>query len=161
MRLGILSDTHDQFARTARAVRILQALGVDALVHCGDMTSPDVVHACAGVLPAYFVFGNNDYNEKGLRQAISLIGGICLEHAGSFELGGRIFAVTHGDSNRQIQSLLQNSPDYLLFGHWHLPTDRREGKTRYINPGALHRAEQWTVATLEIETDTLSFHQVT
>lgn len=160
MRLGIISDTHDQLARTNQAIRKLHALGIDALAHCGDLTSPELVHACAGVTPVYFVFGNNDYDEAGLRRAIELIGGVCLEHAGTFELGGKTFAVTHGDSVRRIESLLKSAPDYLLFGHWHVTTDRREGATRFINPGALHRAEEWTVATLEVEDDTLRFHVV-
>ena len=50
MILGILSDTHDRLARTERAVAALVAAGADALIHCGDLTGPDIVHACAELL---------------------------------------------------------------------------------------------------------------
>jgi len=56
MRIGILSDSHDQRQRTARAVALLVDQGAEALVHCGDLPSPGVVHEC-GLLPAYFVLG--------------------------------------------------------------------------------------------------------
>jgi putative phosphoesterase len=59
MRIGILSDTHDHLKRTARAVAMLKAEGAEALIHCGDLTTPDIVYQCAE-LPSTFVLGNND-----------------------------------------------------------------------------------------------------
>lgn len=151
MRIGILSDTHDQVERTSKAVARLVAEGAEALIHCGDLTGPEVVHECAA-LPTYFVFGNNDYDERGLQRAMTLIDGVCLGKAGAIELGGARIAVTHGDSNKELRRLVADSPDYLFFGHSHWPADERHGKTRWINPGALHRAATWTVALLDLET---------
>ena len=73
MRIGILSDTHDQVARTAEAVALLIAEGAEALIHCGDLTGPAVVDACAGV-PGHYVFGNCDFDEDALRRAIAAVG---------------------------------------------------------------------------------------
>ena len=154
MRIGIVSDTHDQVARTARAVRRLADEGAEALVHCGDLTGPDIVHECAE-LPSYFVFGNNDFDRSGLRRAMTEIGAVCLGDSGDFELGGRRIAVTHGDVSSELRRLTAREPDYLLFGHSHIATDERIGATRLINPGALHRAPVWTVALLDLETDAL------
>jgi putative phosphoesterase len=149
MRIGILSDTHDQQARTARAVAILADAGAEALIHCGDLTRPDMVHLC-GILPAYFVFGNNDDDLRGLRAAIDAVGGTCLGYGGEIALGGKRIAVTHGDNVREIRRLASAIPDYLLFGHTHLPSAVQIGATRHINPGALHRASSWTVALLDL-----------
>jgi putative phosphoesterase len=154
MRIGILSDTHDQVERTARAVRRLMEAGAECLIHCGDLTRPDVVYELAP-RPSYFVFGNNDYDEEPLRQAAVLVGGVCLGRAGQVELAGKRVAVTHGDSLREIRRLVASKPDYLLYGHSHVPADERDGPTRWINPGALHRAASWTVAVLDLDTDTL------
>ena len=159
MILGILSDTHDRIARTTIAVKRLVDAGAQALVHCGDFTGPNIVEEC-GVLPGYFVFGNNDFDEDALRDAMSSVGGICLSQGGEFQLAGRRIAVTHGDSIREVNRLAYGEPDYLLFGHSHVPHDERRGRTRWINPGALHRAETWTVATLDLETDTLTFLEI-
>ena len=37
MRIGILSDTHGHVANTLEAVRMLEMLDVETLLHCGDL----------------------------------------------------------------------------------------------------------------------------
>lgn len=159
MRIGILSDTHDRRERTTKAVRLLVDSGAEALIHCGDLTEPDIVYECTGV-PSTFVFGNNDEDEDGIRAAILAINGLCLDFGGEITLGGKRIAVTHGDIGKQVRRLAAAKPDYLLYGHSHVPTDDRDGPTRWINPGALHRAESWTVALLDLERDHLQFLKV-
>jgi putative phosphoesterase len=152
MLIGILSDTHDQVLRTRVAVAVLVARGAEALVHCGDLTGPDVVFECTG-LPAYFVFGNCDYDRAGLSKAIEQIGATCLERGGLISLGGRRLGVTHGDSEQEIRRLALLEPDYLFSGHTHQQSDIQRGPTRWINPGALHRAPSWTVVLLDLESN--------
>jgi uncharacterized protein len=159
MRIGILSDTHDQVARTATAVAMLIAEGVEVLIHCGDLTGPEVVSEC-GRLPSYYVLGNNDYEEDRLRRAMTCVGGICLARGGDLVLKHWRVAVTHGDSPTEMRRLRRLDPDYLLFGHSHRPTDERDGPTRWINPGALHRATAWTVAVLDLSSDALFWLKV-
>lgn len=159
MKIGILSDTHDRVKRTIRAVMRLRSEGAEALIHCGDLTGPEVVGACS-VLPAYYVFGNNDFDRFNLRLAMEASGGTCLEFGGIIELAGRRIAVVHGDLRREVSRVLQNDPDYLLYGHSHVADDRQEGSTRWINPGALHRADEHSVALLDLETDGLEFLRI-
>lgn len=156
MRIGILSDTHDHRRRTNRAVRLLVDAGAEALIHCGDLTEPNIVHEC-GILPSYFVLGNNDDDRDGIEEAIADVRGTCLGYGGILELGGKRLAVTHGDLGREVRRLAAARPDYLLFGHSHIRHDARDGATRWINPGALHRTETWTVALLSIDIDELKF----
>jgi putative phosphoesterase len=156
MKVGVLSDTHDQLTRTIRAVAILEAAGAEALVHCGDLTSPEIVHACS-VLPAWYVLGNNDYDERGLRAAIEGSGGVCLGFGGEIALGGRRLGVTHGDRPSEFRRLLKEMPDYLLSGHTHVPLWEPDEPTRQLNPGALHRAASWTVALLDLGNDRVDF----
>jgi putative phosphoesterase len=160
MKIGILSDTHDQVERTSRAVAELIRGGAEALVHCGDLTVPAVVLECGG-LPCYFVFGNNDFDEPGLLRAMARIGGHCLGRGGEVALGGRRVAVTHGDSAHEVRRLLGADPDYLLSGHSHRAADERRGATRRINPGALYRATPRTVALLDLGADLLTFLEIT
>lgn len=160
MRIGILSDTHDRLARTQAAVRLLRDAGAEALIHCGDLTGPPIVAACA-VLPAYFVFGNNDADGvPELRQAMAAAGATCLGWSEEVILAGKRIAVAHGHMSYDIRRLLAARPDYLLTGHSHIPMDRQEGPTRRINPGALYRASAYTVALLDLEKDKLQFHPV-
>jgi putative phosphoesterase len=156
MKIGILSDTHDEVERTSRAVAAMVGAGAEALVHCGDLTVPEVVLECGG-LPSYFVFGNNDFDRDGLLRAMALVGGRSLGRGGEVVLDGRRIAVTHGDSSAEVRRLLAASPDYLLFGHSHRAADERRGATRWINPGALYRANPRTVAVLDLRADFLEF----
>jgi putative phosphoesterase len=152
--IGILSDTHDQVRRTGLAVAMLRAAGAEALFHCGDITIGDVVHECCNI-PGYFVFGNCDGDRKGLRAAIDAIGGVCLEQGGLVSLAGRRIAITHGDSETELRRLVAQKPDYLLSGHTHRFCDVERESVRHINPGALHRATQWTVAILDTASNRL------
>jgi putative phosphoesterase len=156
MRIGILSDTHDKLKRTVRAVELLIAEGAEALIHCGDLTGPEIVEPC-GLVPAWFVFGNNDDDWPALRQAIARVQGVCLEWGGEVTLAGKRLAVSHGHMHSDVRRLLAAGPHYFFSGHSHIAADRRDGPTRRINPGALHRAERYTVALLDLETDTVEF----
>lgn len=154
MKIGILSDTHDRLKRTLRAVQLLQNEGAEALIHCGDLTGVEIVQACA-LLPTYYVFGNNDFELEHLRQAMLQNHAHCLEFGGEVLLAGKRVAVTHGDRLSEVRRLRQSDPDYLLYGHSHVADDRQDGPTRWINPGALHRAAEKSVALLDLSTDTL------
>jgi uncharacterized protein len=148
MRIGILSDTHDQVARTAGAVRRLIAEGADLLIHCGDLTTPEIVEEFAAI-PTYFVFGNCDHDEEALRRAMNGVGGVCLGRAGEITLGDKRLAVTHGDCVAEFRRRMTSAPDYLFTGHTHVAADERTGRTRHVNPGALSRARIYTVALLD------------
>jgi putative phosphoesterase len=160
MRVGIISDTHDQLERTRQAVALLRSAGAACLIHCGDYTTPAIIAACT-LQPGYFVFGNNDAdNVPALRRAMEAIHGVCLEWAAEVTLAGKRIAVTHGHMHKDVRALLAAEPDYLLSGHSHVAADHREGKTRRINPGALYRAHEYTVALLDLPTDRLEFLSV-
>ena len=162
MLLGLLSDTHDQVERTAGAAALLAAEGAEVLIHLGDLTGPAVVRAVAGAgLPCHYVWGNNDYRPGGLGaddRRDRRVGP--RPRRGVLELDGRRIAATHGHLTGEFRRLLLERPDYLLFGHTHQPLDERDGPTRQVNPGALHRARRWTVAVLDLGRDEVRFHAV-
>jgi hypothetical protein len=157
VRLGIVSDTHDQFDRTQHAIELLRDAGAEVLAHCGDVTEPDLVYLFDG-WRCYFVFGNCDAdNVPQLRNAIAEVGGVCLDWGGEVSLGGKRVALTHGHLRGDVQRLLQAEPRYLLSGHSHIAGDWREGNCRRINPGAMVRARDYSVALLDLESDELKF----
>jgi hypothetical protein len=160
MRIGILSDTHDRVAAMKVAIDLLARERAEFFVHCGDVGSERVLDQLAG-LPAAFVWGNNDFDRMELQRYAEKLGIACHGAFGELELGGKRFAVLHGDDFRLRQRILtEQRHDYLLQGHTHVRLDQRIGKIRCINPGALHRANPKTVAMLDTETDVLNFHIV-
>jgi putative phosphoesterase len=157
MIVGILSDTHDRVDAMAAAMDLLRKGGAEFYVHCGDVGSERVLDHLAGV-PSAFVFGNTDWDRAALQRYAQGLGVACHASLAELDLGGKRFAVTHGDDFRLKQRILsEQRHDYLLQGHTHVRMDQRVGRTRVINPGALHRARERTVALLDTETDRLTF----
>jgi putative phosphoesterase len=155
--VGILSDTHDRVDAMAAAMKLLRQRGAEFFIHCGDVGSERVLDHLAG-LPSAFVFGNTDWDRAALARYAQSIGVACHGSFADLELGGKRVAVTHGDDFKLKQRLLaEQQHDYLLQGHTHIRADERVGRTRLINPGALHRAREKTVALLDTTTDHVEF----
>lgn len=165
MRTGILSDTHNEAQRTRRAVELLSAAGVEALIHCGDISEPEMIPVIcpnSGTrLPTYFTFGNHDADMvPHLERAMAECGAVSLGWGDEIELAGRRIAVAHGHTHIDVRRLIAAGPDYLLSGHLHFPVDRLQDGVRRICPGALHRTDEYTVALLDLATGDLEFRKL-
>ena len=156
--IGILSDTHGAGEAASAAVSLLLSKGAQHLIHCGDVGSQSVLDALAGEVPAAFVWGNTDHDRAGLRRYAASLKIECFDTFGELDLAGKRIAVTHGDDARRVRQILADQQhDYLLVGHTHVREDRRVGRVRLINPGALYRAAEKTVALLDLAGDDLRF----
>jgi putative phosphoesterase len=150
MKIGLVSDTHDNTRNTAAALEVLRGEGVELVVHCGDICRPATVALFAG-LPTHFVWGNNDSNKAALRLAMQAAGATSHEPFGHLELAGKQIAWAHGDDWGLVRELLASDAfDYFFYGHTHMAKEHVEGRTRVINPGALHRARVKTCAVLDV-----------
>jgi|SRR5579864_2965063 len=157
MIVGILSDTHDRADAMKAAVHLLTGRGAQYLIHCGDVGAPALLDHLAG-LRAGFVWGNNDWDRAALQNYARAIGVTCFGSLGEPELGGKKFAVIHGDDfNLRRRLLTEQRHDYLLQGHTHVRRDERIGTVRCINPGALYRAREKTVALLDTVVDEITW----
>jgi len=155
MQIGILSDSHGHADVMSLAVKTLLANGAEYLIHCGDVGAPEMLDYLAGT-PSAFVWGNNDFERAEMQRYAERLDINCMGSMGELELDAKLICVTHGDDERTKQRLLAEQRfDYFLQGHTHIPADQRLGKTRLINPGALHRTRQKTVALLDTRKDQL------
>lgn len=153
MKIGILSDTHDAEDKTKAAISIFKKENVELIVHCGDLTSPEIVKICSE-LPFYFVFGNHDSDRvRELTQAAKEFGADCLHWGGFLPLDNVRIAVCHGHMTKDLRPLLDAEPDYLFSGHSHQANVWQAGSTTRINPGALFRATRLTVSLLDLATE--------
>ena len=71
-----------------------------------------------------------------------------------------LLAFALADSGRLKRIHKDQQHDYLITGHTHVKRDERIGKIRWINPGALYRALEKTVAILDTTSDVLKFLSV-
>jgi len=160
MLLGILSDSHDRSEIMKRAVAALQECGASFFIHCGDICEPHLLDHLAG-LPSAVVWGNCDFDRQGLQRYAESIHVTFYGAFADLEFDAKRVAVLHGDDRTHLDALLKaQQHDYLLHGHTHIRRDERIGKTRVINPGALHRAVEKTVALLDTATDKLEYLRI-
>ena len=150
MLLGIVSDTHGHVPFTQQAVRVLEAMEVQEVLHCGDIGSEEIV-SLFSAWPAHFVFGNVDVDRDELRRAIAAAGQTCHDCFGTLARLGRKIAFLHSDDERLFQTTLSDGKfDLVCYGHTHKARQHKSGKTLVVNPGAVFRANPRSVAVVEL-----------
>lgn len=146
--VGILSDSHGRAERTARAVRALQDAGAATLIHAGDIETPQVLDALAGP-DTHVVWGNCDWDRQSLERYARSIDIKVHGDLGIVEVPGIAIAVTHGHLPARVREALVSGAPVVVYGHSHERRDETVDGVRMINPGALHRANPFTVALLD------------
>jgi putative phosphoesterase len=154
MLLGIISDTHNRLERTTQALDLFEKAGVEAVIHCGDICDRHILSLFPGK-PTWYVQGNNDDDHELRQHAVG-----DLHYLGQGDivtLADKRIAVTHGHLYRLTDTLLQQAPDFLLTGHTHVAHHQMHQGIICINPGALHRASEYSVALVNLATAELQF----
>ncbi len=154
MLIGVVSDSHGQVELTRAAVRMLESLTPEVVLHCGDIGSPQIPELFRP-WPVHYVFGNVDRDELILRAAIQAAGHTCHGRFGDFTLAGRKIALLHSDDARRFRQTIQSGEyDLVCYGHTHVAEHHLEGKTLVLNPGAIYRANPHSIAVVDLRTMT-------
>lgn len=139
MRIGVISDIHDNVWNLWRALERLQ--DTEAVICCGDLCSPFVVAQLADGLkgkPLHAVFGNNDGDLFRITGAAGRYGEKVQLHGefAELRLAERLIAVSHYPA---IALPLADSGRYdvVCYGHDHTFDIGTRGGTTTINPGAI------------------------
>ncbi len=133
MKVGVLSDSHDQRRLAEGALSLFREEGVGVILHLGDVCNPETVRGFFGSgVPLIGVFGNNDADREGLR---SVSGGAF--HPGPLvrEIDGRKVLMAHAFDELQREIGEGGKFDLILFGHTHRPLTMRIGRALILNPG--------------------------
>ena len=161
MKIGIVSDSHGKAKRLRAAIDALAERGIDALVHCGDIDSPQCLEMLGETgVPAYAVAGNMDRKLDVLGETARKSGVKFSSEVVEVPLGnGEYLIATHGNDDRVLGELIADEQfPYVCHGHTHRFRDERRGRVRIINPGALAHPKgprHPTAVLLDTETDTL------
>lgn len=160
MRIGILSDSHGKHEMVRRAMQWFDGQNVTHFIHCGDVGGTavfdEMVSGCC-----HFVWGNCDIDDAGTIAYLKTVGiALPTEVPLRLKLGGKRLAVFHGHEPEANHMERLANVDYVFHGHSHRRRDERVGSLRIINPGALFRARPASVAVLDLQTDVLTFHEV-
>ena len=160
MKIGLISDTHDNIQNILKAVREFNGNHVDVVIHAGDFVSPIAVESLAGV-KLVGVLGNNDTDIPGLTSTFNRIHGELKGEIFESVYDGMKFAVYHGTNLAKKDQLIKSGKyDVFIYGHTHRKDNRYIGTTRVINPGT---AKGWffglfaTIAVFDTSSRNLEF----
>jgi putative phosphoesterase len=153
MILGVVSDTHGHLEYTRQAIRTLQQLRVEAVLHCGDIGSTDIP-TLFGAWPTHFVLGNVDYDPESLERSMPPAGTF-HGHFADLTIASRRIAIIHSDDFKRFRGAIDSGEyDLVCYGHTHTAEQHLERKTIVLNPGALYRATPHSLATVDLTTMT-------
>jgi uncharacterized protein len=130
--VGLIADTHGLVRPQVAEVFV----GVDLIVHAGDVGGRAVIESLSRIARVEAVFGNvDDPHDPGLsrEQTIPLAAGITLHVTHGHELGR--------PTAERIAARYAGAGDVLVFGHTHqavvIRTRGRDGRAQVVvNPGA-------------------------
>ena len=134
MKIGVISDTHDNLPKIEKAVNLFNRKEVKLVLHAGDFISPFTANELEKLnCRLVGVFGNNDGEKFLLRARIERIGEIA-EDVKTLELNGRKIIITHKDL--LVEPLARSGMyDLVVYGHTHKPDIRKVDGTLVVNPG--------------------------
>ena len=126
MKIGIISDSHDNRDNILKTVSIINERKLDMLIHCGDYVAPFVKRWFDKLDDSikknfYGVFGNNDGERLFLKKNL---GQICQFPENSNELilecEGKLLFATHMLKPETIEALANSGNfDFIIVGHTH------------------------------------------
>ena len=153
MKIGIISDTHNDLDMIKKAVAIFKEQRVDLVVHAGDLTSPKVVELFRD-LPCKFVLGNCDIDSEAISAKANELGFGCVENCCDFTAGDKRILLFHGNDIPLFRKAVASGKyDYIIKGHTHIFENYRSNTTRIINPGSIYREDERTISILDTESD--------
>ena len=144
MKVCILSDSHDNRALLEAAVREAAALGVEAVLHCGDLVAPSTLNVLKPFgLPIHVIHGNNTGDLYMMSRIAGKPGSLVRFYGqdAGIELAGRRIFLVHYPHYAQALATTGDW-DLVCCGHDH-KADIREvgnikgGHTRLVNPGTV------------------------
>lgn len=139
MKIGILSDTHDNIPNIKKAVDIFNKNGVDVVIHCGDFTSLFVIKELKNlkVDRILSVYGNNDGERTKLKEWLKDINPKNeIDEYLSVELDNLKFFILHGTYREILDCIIEsNKYDVVVYGHTHDKVFKKVNNTIVINPG--------------------------
>ncbi len=125
MKIGVVSDTHDNLFKIKEMVEILNLHRVKFVLHAGDFVAPFSLSPLEELHCEWKgVFGNNDGEKEGL---IRRSGGRIKEKPLFLEMDSRRIVLTH--------EFKDYPADVLIFGHTHSVEVRQDDKKLILNPG--------------------------
>lgn len=138
MKIGVLSDTHDNLSNITTVLETYRDRGIETLIHCGDLTSLEMVSHFNGFRVIYTT-GNMDYATGTIHKRFKKMrDDNFVEAVFKGQINGVPIAATHSHLDSELSNLVSHQRyQWIFHGHTHQRRDEVIKGARIVNPGAL------------------------
>lgn len=137
MKIGVISDTHDNRDAIIRSAELFNSEKVSLVLHCGDHIAPFTVEwlskidgkiiGVKGNLDAEYNLLNEKYKDKGWE---------FHRHSAVVETAGKKIIILHGEDENIIRSLAKSGMfNIVVRGHLHRIIDEYIDDVLHFSPG--------------------------
>ncbi len=134
MKIGVVSDTHNNQRNVREIVRLFNCANVAHVFHTGDITRANTLELFRDLnAPLSGVYGNNDVERIELNKIAMTCGFEFHDPPLARELNGKRIVVVHDP--RDLSDELTSSADLALHGHTHLLRIEDSNNLTIFNPG--------------------------
>jgi len=152
MRIGIISDIHENFHNLIRALEKMEEEKVEQILCLGDLMNAGIAKILAHhSVPTYMIWGNNDGEKVDIMRASFRKDSkltVSLNTYDFLELGGRKIFICHYDDLAEPMAE-SGRFDAVFFGHNHKQSQNKIGNCIVVNPGEVC-AQKSGVASIAI-----------
>lgn len=145
MQIGLVSDTHGYFDPRLGSLLV----GVEVILHAGDVGSRDVLDAIESIAPVQAVRGNVDSAELSLPPSRTVrLEGMQMEMLHILPAPqaqveawaeANLPAKPSGESQTRFLQRFEPATRVVIFGHTHQPAILELGNILFVNPGSAGR----------------------
>jgi putative phosphoesterase len=131
VKIGVISDSHDNMEAIKKAVEIFNERDVDIVMHAGDIVSPFTADWFSKLnSKMILIYGNNDGELLYLKEKFKGVGEIYRDPFIA-HMYGKSIVMTH---KPEIVDAMAEMHDIVIYGHTH-EMDIRRDKALIVNPG--------------------------
>lgn len=144
MKVGIISDIHDNYKNLNKAISILNNKKVNIVFFLGDLTLSTTVKYFKNLeIPVKAIFGNLDWDPVGILREINKLK-LNIRYPKNHRLlrklilNNKKILLFHGDNHKTAENYANSTNyDFVFSGHTHKPEIKKINKTLWINPGSI------------------------
>jgi putative phosphoesterase len=138
MKIGLISDTHNNIANLDNAIKKLKELGADNIIHLGDNYADIDEIGETAILRVPGVFSECYRNPEIPNRMVCFFSGwrVLISHTVSSHPHDLKTDIKPEEYSRDKKI------DVVLYGHTHVPDIKKEGDVIYINPGHLKNEDK-------------------
>ena len=134
MKIGVVSDTHNNLKNCKRIVELFNEARVEHVIHTGDITQAKTLAVFSNLeMSLHGVFGNNDQERDSLDEAVDEFGFHFIDPPLALEWSSRKLVVVHDPI--ELAMIEPTEFDVILHGHTHLQVIDFGADRLTFNPG--------------------------